>query len=109
MSYRNIYVSRLVITSSSTLGYEAFFFGRNKKTLFINYSGKPYDLECADSRFVLVDPTADYALFEKKVDFLLTLELTGVPDVAWERHCAFDGKVQDRIADFAVQTNARQD
>jgi hypothetical protein len=99
-SYRSVYRSRLVLTVSSTLGYESFFFGRNKKVLFLNYSGKAYDVECPDARFTLVDPSADYGAFRDRVDFLLGLELSGVPETARERHFAFDGRVQERIAEF---------
>lgn len=99
-SYRGIFRSRLTMTVHSTLGIEAFFFGRNKKALFVNYSGGPFDLDCPDERFVLADPSADYGRFKTRVDELLRLELAEIPQAFRDRHFAFDGKVQERIADF---------
>lgn len=97
-SYRSVFRSRLMITYCSTLGYEAFFFGENKKGLFVNYAGNPYAYCCEDPRFQLYDEKADYAVFEEKVLGLLALDLPGPPPIALEQQGEFDGRVQERIA-----------
>lgn len=99
-SYVNLYKSRLAITFNSTLGYEAFFLRRGMKALFVNYAGNPYENYSADERFQLTDETADYALYERRVLELLDLELAEPPAVARERHAFFDGRAQERVAEF---------
>ena len=95
-SYINSLRSELVITFESTLGFEAMMLGR--KAFFVNFSGDPAETLCADPRFQLEDASADYARFAARLKELLALELTEIPEVARERHLAFDGRVQERIA-----------
>lgn len=95
-SYKNILKTNLIMTFESTIGFEAMRMG--KKTLFVNYSGDPSESICADCRFQLDDEKADFTKFEKYVLKLLEMKLEQIPQVAMERHLAFDGKVQERIA-----------
>ncbi|MBI5247331.1 MAG: hypothetical protein HY923_09120 [Elusimicrobia bacterium] len=97
-SYRNIIRSELVMTFESSMGFEAMAMGR--KAVYVNFSGDPAESLCPDPRFQIDDPSGDYAGFEKKIEELLRLKLDGVPAVARERHFAFDGKVQERMADY---------
>lgn len=106
-SYRGVFRSRLVVTCHSTIGYEAFFFGRDKKTLFVNYSGGPFVIDLRDERFNLDDPSADYETFKRRIDELLALELKDVPAAMRARHAFFDGRVQERIAAYLTQEVAR--
>ncbi|UPT74547.1 MAG: hypothetical protein M0D55_02085 [Elusimicrobiota bacterium] len=99
-SYVSLYKSRLAITFNSTLGYEAFFIRRGLKALFVNYAGNPYENYSADERFQLTDEAADYGRYERRVLELLDLELAEPPAVARERHAHFDGRAQQRIAEF---------
>lgn len=95
-SYRNIIRSRLVLTFESTLGFEALMLGR--PVLFVNYSDDPAETICPDRRFQHEDPTADYGAFERRVLELLKISLGEIPAAARDRHHAFDGRVQERIA-----------
>lgn len=99
-SYVNLYKSRLALTFNSTLGYEAFFIRRGLKALFVNYAGNPYENYSADERFQLTDEAADYGRYERKLLDLLALDLPEPPAVARERHAFFDGRVQERVAEF---------
>jgi hypothetical protein len=99
-SYESIARSRLVLCFNSTIGYEAFFVGRGKKTLFVNCAGDPCQILSLDPRFQLYDETASYANFERAVLAALALELDVPPEVARERHIPPDGKIDQRIADF---------
>lgn len=107
-SYVNIYKSRLAVTFNSTLGYEAFFLRRGLKALFVNYAGNPYENYSADDRFQLTDDAADYERYERRVLELLALELPEPPAVARERHAFFDGRAQERIAEFVNSLDARR-
>ena len=95
-TYRNIFLANLVVTFESTVGFEAMRLGR--KVLFVNYSGDPSETLCPDERFQLVDDSADYERFELRVQTLLSLGSDGIPQVALDRHFAFDGRVQQRVA-----------
>lgn len=95
-SYRNILAADVTLTFESTLGFEALMMGR--KALFVNFSGDPAESPCPDPRFQHEDPEADYAAFEAKLEALLELRLDEPPQVARERHFAFDGRVQERLA-----------
>ena len=99
-TYANIFRSRLVLCYNSTIGYEAFFCGKGKKTLFVNCSGDPCQILSPDPRFQLYDETADYGRFEEAVLSLLELKLSEPPEVARERHLPPDGRVPERIAVF---------
>jgi len=95
-SYKNMKRSKLVMTFQSTMGFESMMLG--VKTLFVNYSGYKSETYCDDSRFQIDDPGHDYILFEQKVEDLLFSRNTDIPEIAYERHFLFDGKVQERIA-----------
>lgn len=97
-SYRTIYRSRLVMTFSSTLGIEGFFFGEDKRALFVNYSGSPCHDFAPEPRFQLTGDPSDYAEFERRVDELLALDQRGIPESVREHYAFFDGKVEERIA-----------
>lgn len=99
-SYRNILRSELVMTFESTLGLEALRMGR--KACFVNYSGDPSENVCEDARFQLDDESADYGRFERKVDELLQMPMTAPPPVASRYHHAFDGRLQERLAEAIV-------
>lgn len=94
-TYRNIFSTNLVMTFESTVGFEAMRLGR--KVLFVNYSGDPLETLCPDERFQLVDDSANYQRFALRVQALLSLKLDGIPQVALDRHVAFDGCVQQRV------------
>lgn len=96
-SYQNIMKSRLILTFNSTMGFEAMML--RKKALFINYSGYPGMDMCDDARFQLTDEP-NYGKFKEKIIELFNLELEGIPEAALNRHFAFDGHVQERIADY---------
>ncbi|MBI4375878.1 MAG: hypothetical protein HY549_05445 [Elusimicrobia bacterium] len=97
-SYLNIHRSRLVISFNSTLAYEAFFFGKGVKALFVNFARNPYEIYSDDARFQHYDPSGDYDRLKAKVWELLALELGQPPEAARQRHLDFDGRVQDRLA-----------
>ena len=99
-SYVSLHKTRVALTFNSTLGYEAFFIRRGLKVLFVNYAGNPYENYSADERFQLTDETADYGRYERKLLDLLALDLPEPPAVARERHAFFDGRVQERVAEF---------
>ncbi len=99
-SYVSLYKSRVALTFNSTLGYEAFFIRRGLKVLFVNYAGNPYENYSDDERFQLTDEAADYGRYERKLLDLLALDLPDPPAVARERHAYFDGRVQERVAEF---------
>lgn len=99
-AYANIFRSRLIVCFNSTIGYEAFFCGKGKKTLFVNCGGNPFSVLSLDPRFQLYDESADYGRFEKAAISLLELNLDEPPAVARERHLPPDGKVPERIAAF---------
>jgi hypothetical protein len=105
-SYVNLFKSRLALTFNSTLGYEAFFLRRGMKALFVNYAGNPYENYSDDERFQLTDETASYERYERKVLGLLDLELDAPPAAARERHAFFDGRAQERIAEFVNALDA---
>jgi hypothetical protein len=98
--YANAARARLVLTLCSTLGFEAFFCGPNKKTLFVNYAGNPFLYCSLDPRYQLYGEDADYAAFERRVDELLALEIPEPPAVAKDQHETPDGKVGERIANI---------
>ena len=95
-SYLNILRSRLVVTFQSTMGFEAFMLG--KRTLFVNYSGYESETMCSDRTYQIENDTYDYGLFEERVLDLLETDGAAIPPFAVERHFAFDGQVQKRIA-----------
>lgn len=95
-SYRNILVTDVTLTFESTLGFEALMMGR--KAMFVNFSGDPPESLCPDPRFQHEDPAADYAAFEAKLESILAMRLDDIPQVAHDRHFAFDGRVQERLA-----------
>ncbi len=100
-TYVNALRSELVITFESTFGFEAMRMGR--KVLFVNYSGDRAETLCPDVRFQIEDEGGDYALFEKRIEELAAMNLDEIPEVALERHFAFDGRVQERIADVLAE------
>ena len=100
-SYQNLFRTNLIVTFESTLGFEALRLGR--KVLFVNYSGDPSETLCTDERFQIEDETADFDNFERHVLYLLQMRLTEIPEVALERHLAFDGKVQERILSYLTK------
>jgi hypothetical protein len=95
-NYERLLRAEVVLTVMSTMGFEALRLG--VKTLFVNFSADPNWTVCPDARFQLEDATADFPRFEAKLLELLAYEMPGVPAVALERHSAFDGRVQERIA-----------
>lgn len=103
-SYVNSLRSELVVTFESTLGFEAMMLGR--KAFFVNFSGDPAETLCADPRFQLEDASADYCCFSTRLKELLELKISEIPAVARERHYAFDGRVQERIASLLNEESA---
>ena len=97
-SYVSIMKSRLILTFSSTLGIEAFFFGRGTRSLFVNYTGSPVHDFAPEPRFQLTDDRGDYGTFEKKLDETLRLEIDEIPASIRDHHAHFDGRVQERAA-----------
>jgi hypothetical protein len=97
ISYRSVARARVVVTFQSTMGYEAFFVGRDTKALYANFTPNPYELYCEDPRFQLFDPSDSADRFVRHIDYLLALRLDGPPAAARERHSFTDGQVQERI------------
>lgn len=97
-SYKNIMKAKLVLTFQSTMGFESMMLGA--KTLFINYSGDESETLCSDVRFQIDDVDHDYGYFEGRIKRLLSMEDYSIPEIAYERHYSFDGRVQDRIIDI---------
>ena len=100
-SYLHALNAEVVMTFESTMGFQLMLLG--KKVLFVNFSGDPAETMCADDRFQIDDPTADYARFEDRLQALLKMKLETIPEEATARYAAFDGRTWQRIAaDFAV-------
>lgn len=105
-SYRAMFASGLVLTFSSTLGIESFFFGEGKKALFVNYTGSPVQDFAPEPRFQLTDPDGGYEAFERKLDEMLRAEPEAIPASVRDHQPYFDGKVEERIA-AAIAENQR--
>jgi hypothetical protein len=104
-SYTAVSRSRMAMTLHSTLGLEAFYFGKGKKTLFANCGGDPFSIASLDPRFQLYDESADYDRFDRAVTSLLELGVDEVPEEFREQLMPPDGKVAQRIAEFLATLN----